>query len=140
MLHITKLAVGIRDIDELRAWQTERARIDPPLRHRTRNAPKRRDEVLAGGSIYWVVSGTMSVRQRLLDIVDDTRQDGSACTALVLDPELVPLEGRVTKPFQGWRYLKAEDVPADMRDLGPVLGMGDLPAELRRELRALCLI
>ncbi len=140
MLHITKLAVGIRDIDELRAWQTERARIDPPLRHRTRNAPKRRDEVLAGGSIYWVVSGTMSVRQRLLDIVDDTRQDGSACTALVLDPELVPLEGRVTKPFQGWRYLKAEDAPADMRDLGPVLGMGDLPAELRRELRALCLI
>ena len=140
MLHITKLAVGIRDIDELRAWQTESARIDPPLRHRTRNAPKRRDEVLAGGSIYWVVSGTMSVRQRLLDIVDDTRQDGSACTALVLDPELVPLEGRVTKPFQGWRYLKAEDAPADMRDLGPVLGMGDLPAELRRELRALCLI
>ncbi|MEI7713362.1 MAG: DUF1489 domain-containing protein [Rhodospirillales bacterium] len=140
MLHITKLAVGIRDIDELRAWQTERARIDPPLRHRTRNAPKRRDEVLAGGSIYWIVSGTMLVRQRLLDIVEDTRQDGSACTALVLDPALVPLEGRPTKPFQGWRYLKAEDAPADMRDLGPVLGMGDLPAELRRELRALCLI
>ena len=140
MLHITKLAVGIRDIDELRGWQTERARIDAPLRHRTRNAPRRRDEVLAGGSIYWVVNGTMLIRQRLLDIVEDTRTDGSACAALVLHPELVPLVGRVTKPFQGWRYLKAEDAPADMRDLGPVLGMGDLPAELRRELRALCLI
>jgi hypothetical protein len=140
MLHITNLAVGIRDIDELRAWQTERARIDAPLRHRTRNAPRRRDEVLAGGSIYWVVNGTMLVRQRLLDIVEDTRKDGTACAALVLHPELVPLEGRVTKPFQGWRYLKSEDAPADMRDLGPMLGMGDLPAELRRELRALCLI
>ena len=140
MLHITKLAVGIRDIDELRAWQTERLRVDPPLRHRTRFAPKRRDEVLAGGSIYWVVNGTMLVRQRLLDIVEDTRKDGSACCALVLAPELVPLEGRVTKAFQGWRYLKAEDAPADQTDHGPVLGMGDLPAELRRELRALCLI
>jgi hypothetical protein len=140
MLHITKLAVGIRDIDELRAWQTERARVDPPLRHRTRNAPRRREDVLGGGSIYWVVNGTMLVRQRLLDIIEDTRQDGTACTALVLDPELVPLEGRVTKPFQGWRYLKAEDAPADTRDRGPVLGMGDLPVELRRELRALCLI
>ena len=140
MLHITKLCVGIRDIDELRGWQAERARVDAPLRHRTRFAPKRRDEVLAGGSIYWVVNGTMLVRQRLLDIVEDTRKDGSACTGFVLDPELVPLEGRVTKPFQGWRYLRAEDAPADMRDLGPVLGMGELPVEMRRELRALCLI
>jgi hypothetical protein len=140
MLHITKLAVGVHDIDELRGWQAERALVDPPLRHRTRNAPRRRDEVLAGGSIYWVVNGTMLVRQRLLDIVEDTRKDGTACAALVLHPELVPLEGRVAKPFQGWRYLKAEDAPADMRAMGPVLGMGDLPAELRRELRALCLI
>ncbi len=140
MLHIAKLAVGVRDIDEMRAWQTERARVDPPLRHRTRNAPRRREDVLAGGSIYWVVSGTMLVRQRVLDIVEDTRPDGTGCTALVLDAELVPLVGRVTKAFQGWRYLKAEDAPADMRDAGPVLGLGDLPPELQRELRALCLI
>lgn len=140
MLHIAKLAVGIRDIDELRAWQAERALIDAPLRHRTRFAPKRRDEVLDGGSIYWVVNGAMLVRQRLLDIAEDTRKDGSACTALVLDPALVALEGRPTKPFQGWRYLKPDDAPADLRDRGPVLGMGDLPPELRRELRALCLI
>ena len=140
MLHITKLAVGIRDIDDLRGWQTERAHVDPPLRHRTRNAPRRRDEVLDGGSIYWVVNGTMLVRQRILDIIEDTRKDGSDCCGLVLDPELVQLEGRPTKPFQGWRYLKAEDAPADMRDSGPVFGMADLPPELRRELRALCLI
>jgi hypothetical protein len=140
MLHITKLCVGIRDIDELRGWQAERSRVDPPLRHRTRFAPKRREEVLDGGSIYWVVNGTMLVRQRLLDIIEDTRKDGTPCTAFVLHPDLVPLEGRITKPFQGWRYLKAEDAPADMPDYGPVLGTGDLPPELRRELRALCLI
>jgi hypothetical protein len=140
MLHITKLAVGIRDIDELRGWQAERMLVDPPLRHRTRFAPKRRDEVLAGGSIYWVVNGTMLVRQRIVDIIEDTRKDGSACCGLVLDPELVQLEGRPTKAFQGWRYLKAEDAPADLSATGPALGMDALPPALRRELRALCLI
>ena len=140
MLHVMKLAVGVRDIDDLRGWQTERAHVDPPLRHRTRNAPRRREEVLDGGSMYWVVNGTMLVRQRILDIIEDTRKDGTACCGLVLDPELVQLEGRPTKPFQGWRYLKAEDAPADLSAGGPVLGMDALPAELRRELRALGLI
>lgn len=140
MLHLTKLAVGVRDIDDLRGWQAERARTDPPLRHRTRNAPRRRDEVLDGGSIYWVVNGTMLVRQRILDIVEDLRGDGSACAGLVLDPALIPLEGRPTKPFQGWRYMRADDAPADMRDLGPMPGAAELPASLQRELRALCLL
>ncbi len=140
MLHLTKLAVGVRDIEELRGWQAERSAIDPPLRHRTRNAPRRRDEVLDGGSIYWVINGTMLVRQRILDIIEDRRADNSACTALVMDPVLVPLEGRPTKPFQGWRYLRAEDAPADWGAPSPALGMADLPPALMRELRALCLI
>lgn len=140
MLHLTKLAVGVRDIDELRGWQTERARVDPPLRHRTRNAPRRREEVLDGSSIYWVINGTMLVRQRILDIVEDRRADNVACAGLVLDPALVPLEGRPTKPFQGWRYLRAEDAPGDLRDAGLMVGLADLPMSLQRELRALCLI
>ena len=113
MLHLMKLAVGIKDIEELRAWQTERAAVDPPLRHRTLNAPRRRDDVLGGGSMYWVIAGSMLVRQRIVDVIEDTKRDGTPCAALVLDPELVPLEGRPTKAFQGWRYLRADDAPAD---------------------------
>jgi hypothetical protein len=140
MLHLTKLAVGVRDIDQLREVQAERAVSNPPLRHRTRSFPRRRKEVLAGGSLYWVVSGTMLVRQRLLDIVEDRWEDGSACTALLLDPALVELAGRPTKPFQGWRYLAASDAPADLAALPPAVGEALLPPELRRELRALCLL
>jgi hypothetical protein len=140
MLNIMKLAVGVRDVDELRAWQTQRALSHPPLRHRTRMAPRRRDDVLDGGSLYWVIAGSMLVRQRILDITDDTRDDGTPCTALVLDPTLVPLEGRPTRPFQGWRYLDPDDAPADQEALGAVFGLDVLPAALRRELRALCLL
>ncbi len=140
MLHLTKLAVGVRDSEHLRALQAERMRTSPPLRHRTRNFPRRRDEVLDGGSMYWVVGGTMLVRQRILDLIEDQRDDGTPCSAIVLDPELVPLIGRPTKAFQGWRYLQADDAPLDMADIGAVLGIEALPAGLRRELRALCLL
>ncbi|MFO1027077.1 MAG: DUF1489 domain-containing protein [Acetobacteraceae bacterium] len=140
MLHIMKLAVGVRDIEDLRAWQAERARTHPPLRHRTRMGPKRREEVLDGGSIYWVINGSMLVRQRILDIIDDTRDNGEACTALVLDPALVTLTGRPTRPFQGWRYLDPDDAPPDMAAMGPAHGIDLLPPTLRRELQALCLL
>ena len=51
MLHLTKLAVGVRDIEHLRDLQAERAASNPPLRHRTRMFPRRHQEVLDGGSM-----------------------------------------------------------------------------------------
>jgi hypothetical protein len=140
MLHITKLAVGVRDIDHLRELQAERAQRNPPLRHRTRNFPRRRDEVLDGGSMYWVIAGATLVRQRLVDIIEDEWDDKSACAGLILDPKLVPVSGRPTKPFQGWRYLRADDAPPDLRVARPARGESALPPALKRELRALCLL
>jgi hypothetical protein len=140
MLHIAKLAVGAKDVEEVRAWQAERQRTNPPLRHRTRNFPRRGNEVLDGGSLYWVISGSMLARQRILDIIEDRRDGGEKCAALVLDPVLVPLIGRPTRPFQGWRYLSAEAAPADLDQAAMAMGEEALPPVLRRELRALCLI
>lgn len=139
MLHIAKLAVGVRDIGELQAWQAERQRTHPPLRHRTRNFPRRAKDVLDGGSLYWVINGSMLARQRILDIIEDQRDDKTPCTSFILDPALVPLVGRVTRAFQGWRYLAPEAAPAD-RDTVVALGEEALPPLLRQELRALCLL
>jgi hypothetical protein len=140
MLHLTKLAVGVRDIEHLRELQTERAVRNPPLRHRTRNFPRRRDEVVDGGSIYWVISGATLVRQRVLDVIEDQWDDNSACAGLIFDPHLVPVAARPTKPFQGWRYLRPEDAPSDLVLGPPARGEATLPPALRRELRALCLL
>ena len=140
MLHLIKLAVGITDLDHLREVQARRARELPPLRHRTRNQPRRAEEVLDGGSIFWVVNRVIACRQRILDICEDAREDGTACTALILDPVIVPVLARPMKPFQGWRYLPAADAPAD-RVSGPEAeGSEALPPRLRRELEALCLL
>jgi hypothetical protein len=140
MLHVTKLAVGVRDVDQLRDLQAERLRDHPPLRHRTRNFPRRRLEVIDGGSMFWVIGGTMMARQRVLDIIEDQRNDGTACASFILDPELVPLSGRPTRPFQGWRYLDPDAAPADMPAIGAIAGLDTLPPALRHELRVLCLL
>jgi hypothetical protein len=140
MLHLTKLAVGVRDADHLRELQAQRMREHAPLRHRTRNFPRRRSEVVDGGSMYWVIAGTMMARQRIVDIVEDRRDDDTPCTSLILDPEVVALVGRPTRPFQGWRYLVPEGAPPDMPAFGAIMGLDVLPAGLRQELRALCLL
>lgn len=139
-LHMMKLAVGIRDIAHLREVQAARAKTNPPLRHHTRNFPRRADEIRAGGSIYWVIAGAVSARQRILDIVPGVWDDGTSCTALVLDPALVPVAARLVRAFQGWRYLEPGDAPPDLSDPGRAAETEDLPPTLRRELQALCLL
>ena len=135
-LHLIKLAVGIASIEDLRARQAERG---PPLRHRTRSFPKRAAEIVAGGSIYWVISRVLSVRQPICDIVAATYEDGSRCTDLMLAPALVAVRPRAIKPFQGWRYLAAVDAPQD--DVAWAGGRGDvLPEALRRDLASLALL
>jgi hypothetical protein len=137
-LHLIKLAVGAQRLDDLRAWQANRLIADPPLRHRTRNFPRRAAELLDGGSIFWVVAQLVAVRQRLLDVVEAKREDGTACTDLVLDPELVPVRGRTMRAFQGWRYLNAADAPPDSTAAGDAATT--LPEALRRDLATLCLL
>lgn len=136
-LHLIKLSVGSKGLDDLRRWQAQHGKAHPPLRHATRNFPRRAEEVLDGGSIYWVIDRILAARQRVLDIVEGQRQDGTRCTHLILDTTLVPVRGRLMRPFQGWRYLPDADAPPD---LDGACDQADLPDALRRELAALALL
>jgi hypothetical protein len=127
----------VRDAAHLTAIQESRAVENPPLRHKTRNTPKRAAEITAGGSIYWVIGGVILLRQPVLKIIADTWDDDSKCCALILDPELVRVAARPVKAFQGWRYLAPTDAPPD---LTATAGGEELPDELRRALAALGLL
>jgi hypothetical protein len=141
MLHLLKLCVGPKEVAELAAGQARRALVDPPLRHQTRMVPKRAAELVEGGSLYWVLAGLIRVRQRILEVREERWDDGTACAGLVLDPELVLLQPRPQKPFQGWRYLDPAAAPPDAPKAGLAAdGMDALPPALRRELESLCLI
>jgi hypothetical protein len=139
MIHLVKLAVGVRDISHLAEFQRGRVSRDPPLRHQTRSMPKRAAELTDGGSLYWVITGAILVRQRVIDVIEDMWDDGSPCAGLVLDPTLVRVVARSSKPFQGWRYLKPEDAPADLA-AGTTTLADDLPLDMLRALTELALL
>jgi hypothetical protein len=144
-VHLIKLCVGVDTVQELKAWQAERLRTlrkagkTPELRHRTLQTPRRRDQILDGGSLYWVVKGFVLVRQRVLDLKPDRKDDGTACCAIVLDPELVTTRPQARRAFQGWRYLDAADAPQDRGRVADDRNR-DMPVAMRAALRELRLI
>jgi hypothetical protein len=141
VLHIIKLAVGPKDVAAMARAQAVRAASAEGLRHVTRMTPRRAPEILEGGSLYWVVAGILSVRQRILALEPVKRADGTAATAIILEPGLVPVHPRPMKPFQGWRYLTAESAPPDLAAGEAVAeGIEALPPKLRRELAILGLL
>jgi len=142
-LHIIKLCVGVDTVEELAQWQLGRIREQkkkgkktPELMHVTRMMPKRGDEIVGKGSLYWVIKGQIAVRQKILELRPVVRGGTPHC-GIVYDKKLIPVSRRVHRAFQGWRYLKPEDAPADAR--GGKGGEG-LPEKLKAELVSLGLL
>lgn len=142
-LHLIKLCVGADSIEDLAEWIAERladqqARGLPVQQvHVTRMVPTRGADLLNGGSLYWVIKGEVLCRQRLTAIEPFVDGEGIGRCRLVLEPNLVRVAPRPSRPFQGWRYLKGHEAPAD---LDARAGGGELPEELQRELRQLGLL
>jgi hypothetical protein len=138
-LHLIKLSVGSESLETLEAWQKERKARSGRLWHRTRMMPKRADEIVAGGgSIYWVIRGVVLGRQRILGFERVIDSEGKPDTWILLDDNLVPVEPRPHRAFQGWRYLKGEEAPSDLGEGGKDLA--EMPAEMLAELRNLGLL
>ena len=134
-LHLVKLAVGIADIDDLVRVRAARAAERGGDWVYTRNHPRRAAEVLAGGSIYWVIRGQIRVRQRVAGFHRERDADGRRYCLIEVDGRLVPTLARPWRPFQGWRYLAPADAPPDRRHEG-----GPAPERMLAELRALGLL
>jgi hypothetical protein len=144
-LHLIKLCVGCDSVEDLAAWQVERLRQmkregqKPELFHRTFQSPKRRDELLDSGSLYWVIKGLVQVRQRLIDIREGTKDDGSPCAMLILAKALIPVRPVPRRAFQGWRYLSTDEAPEDIIG-GKTDSLAAMPPKLRKELAELGLL
>jgi hypothetical protein len=143
-LHLIKLCVGCESVRDLEDWikrklKEKRKRGQKPERiHTTRMVPKRADELIDGGSLYWVIRGEIMCRERILDVRPFVDKDGIGRCGLVLDPKVVLVEPRPYRAFQGWRYLAAKDAPRDLEKAAP--GAAAMPEKMRRELRELGLM
>jgi hypothetical protein len=138
-IHLIKLCVGCDSIEDLAEWidyrlsEARKARRKAEHFHVTRMVPKRVADLLDGGSLYWVIKGVVQVRQRLTAIRPFVDEEGIPRCRLVLDPKLVATQWQPKRPFQGWRYFDAKDVPRDLKGGRP----DDMPPALRAELAEL---
>ena len=144
VMHLQKLCVGVESIEGFQA-SIDFRRDEAKARgrrfeqsHTTRTMPKQREEILRGGSLYWVIKGVMQARQHILDLESVVGADGVNRCKIILEPRLIQTVPRPKRPFQGWRYLKPAEAPRDV-------GSGnsdddDLPPALRSELAELGLL
>ena len=136
-----KLSVGAESLEDLQQWSRNRltsmkaAGVEPHHFHITRMVPKRADELLDGGSLYWVIKGQIQARQAFTDIIPFVDEEGIRRCKLMLANDVVPTQWHPRRAFQGWRYLKLEDAPVDAGD-----SEASVPAHLRAELADLGLL
>ena len=143
-LHILKLAVGCESVKELKGWVAERMQTAKakglPLRHIhiTRMMPKRGEEILAGGSLYWVIRGEIAAREKIIAIEPFRDKDGIGRCRLVMQPKVIAVSPRPMRAFQGWRYFREDAAPPDLGKAAA--SVAAMPEPLRRELRDLGLL
>jgi hypothetical protein len=125
-LHMIKLCVGVAKVETLE----RRAAKGEWLTVHTRMTPKRAAELEDGGSLYWVMKGSVVCRMRIEDIT--TKGEGKTSQCLIrLAPQVIRTAPQARRPFQGWRYLEPKDAPPDLT----MADAGDLPDDLARKLR-----
>ena len=139
-VHILKLCVGIDTIEQLIEVRRGREQCLPDATpynyHITRFRPKRADEVLQGGSLYWVIKGFVQVRQRIIGLEPVESDTGTKCK-IIMDTTLVRTQSQPRRPHQGWRYLEPSDAP---KDISSEHKGDDMPAHLSGKLREMGLI
>lgn len=144
-MHLIKICMGIESIAHLRRVEAARlkqrkaAGLPAELYHMTRHRPRKAAQILeSGGSLYWIIKGFVLVRQPLIRFDEvDPPVEGKTCR-LVYAPDVIPTRPQARRPFQGWRYLRDEDAPADAP--AGAAADGEPPPAMAAELRALGLL
>jgi len=137
-LNMLKLCVGCESVEDLEEWIA--MRLDQRRRavHTTRMIPTRVAELVDGGSLYWVIKGSVQCRQRLLEVRPFVDGEGISRCHLMLDPVVVRTDWQPRRAFQGWRYLKQSEAPSDLGKGRK--GVAEMPLKLRQELTELGLL
>jgi hypothetical protein len=143
-LHLIKLAVGCESVKELKGWVVQRIKTAQQKGlprhhiHITRMTPKRHEEILAGGSLYWVIRGEIAAREKIIAIEPFRDRDGIGRCRLILQPKVIAVSPRPMRAFQGWRYFMEDAAPSDLGK--SAASIAAMPEPLRRELRDLGLL
>ena len=140
-VNLVKLCVGADSLEDLADWVTIRTAENQKRGlgrvhdHVTRMFPRRREDLLDGGSLSWVIKGVVRARQSIVDLQSVSGADGIERCAILLDPQLIETESQPRRAFQGWRYLEQSAAPGDLKESAE-----GTPPELKAALAELGLL
>ena len=139
MVNLVKIAVGVTTVEELILRQTEflkkiNDKNFPYFYHSTRMMPKKYEDIISNGSLYWVIKGAICARQKVLDIVKFEDTDGKKRCKIFLAAEIVKTKPVRKRPFQGWRYLKKHITPEDLNEPIKTTFDSNIPLDVQKQL------
>lgn len=136
-VNLLKPALGINDIYEFAGRQQLRqipykGEMVYPVW--TSRKPAREKELLDGGSVYWIVKKQIQCRQKIIAIEKyEDKSDEKPSYLILCEPQLIRVQPVTKRPFQGWRYLEADNAAPD---IGKVYVEDEPPPpKMERELR-----
>lgn len=130
-LHLTKVAYGAQSLEDLHGWFATRGE---EAFLTTRYLPKRHEEIVPGGSLFWIYKHQLVARSPILRF--EEAEGGK--THIVISTRLIDVHPRPKRAHQGWRYLDDKDAP---QDIGAGEEAGDvMPPQLAGELARLGLV
>lgn len=137
-VNLIKLAVGAKDLHHFASRQkqwytTYHGQTVMPVW--TRRKPREDQALLKGGSLYWVVKNSILCRQEILGIEQiEDEEEGTYCL-IFLNTDMYRTDAISRRPFQGWRYLRGSDVPADRGLYKAGDEAEEIPVEMEGDLR-----
>ncbi len=145
-VHLLKPALRISDVfafaERQKQWHMEYAPSESGMAFPvwTSRKPARIDEMLDGGSVFWIVKKAIQVRQAIIGFENyEGNAKGDKPSYLIMcDTQLIRTHPISKNPFQGWRYLEGANAP---KDIAPIRDEDERPpAEMEKELREAGLI
>ena len=138
IINLIKVCVGATNVSDLALRQKINVTTTNKKRkviHITRMWPRRCEELLDGGSLYWVFKGLILARQEILSFKEIIGSDEIKRCGIVLNANIIKTVPKTKRPFQGWRYLNSHEAPKDLDKFS--MNQEELPHSLQLELSKL---
>jgi len=146
-IHLLRTCVGIESVSHLAEFQGEYRGFtdlggEKLVALYTRRTPTRANDLINGGSVYWIITRLIQARQEIVDVATIQDEDGQNICRILMLPEIMMVSPTPQRHIQGWRYLDPAKAPLDLGLFNNAVAGDSMPPdpEMAAELRNLGLI